>query len=59
MLGDDDGGDLNFDGGRSTGPARRRATFRQAQYILRVDPDCIGVFYRKKNLRACRFYYVK
>ena len=25
----------------------------------RVDPDCIGVFYRKKNLRACRFYYVK
>ena len=26
---------------------------------MRIDPDCIGVFYMKKNLRASRLYYVK
>jgi len=25
------------------------------KFDARVDPDCSGVFYRKKNLRACRF----
>ena len=34
MLGDGDGGDLTFDGG-PLNPARR-ATFRQAQYILDI-----------------------
>jgi hypothetical protein len=37
---------------------RRVMTRVRARRRARIDPNCIRVFYMKKNLRACRFYYV-
>ena len=48
--------------GDATGP---QAAVQRKHWVLehsypgvRIDPNCIRVFHMKKNLRACRFYYV-
>ena len=46
------------DGGTVTYHPWQRNETQPYVVLFRLRSDCILVFYMKKNLRACRFYYV-